>query len=396
MKKKFSVIFILLSFLMIMTFFSKPINTFALSKTETSNFELVEKSKSAYLMDSKTKTKIYSKNEDKRLPIASMCKIMTLLLTFEAIDNGFMNYDDVICVSENASSMGGSQVFLETNGNYSIKDLIKSVTVASANDASVALAEHISGSERAFVDKMNDKAEELGMNNTLFANCTGLPKPTQYSSAKDVATMFNELINHEKYYEFSTIWMDEISHPEGRVTSISNTNKLIKFYNGCDAGKTGYTSEAGHCVTASAMRDGMRLISVIISAPDGKTRFKEASDMFNYGFSNYENKIIVDENKELNDTVSVIGGKSQTVNVKPKNSLYLFNKKGEKVAVEITFEKNKNVKAPVNEGDVLGKIIVYGNDGIEINQVDVVASSSVERASYYDSINKAINNWSVL
>lgn len=396
MKKKFSVIFILLSFLMIMTFFSKPINTFALSKTETSNFELVEKSKSAYLMDSKTKTKIYSKNEDKRLPIASMCKIMTLLLTFEAIDNGFMDYDDVICVSENASSMGGSQVFLETNGNYSIKDLIKSVTVASANDASVALAEHISGSERAFVDKMNDKAEELGMNNTLFANCTGLPKPTQYSSAKDVATMFNELISHEKYYEFSTIWMDEISHPEGRVTSISNTNKLIKFYNGCDAGKTGYTSEAGHCVTASAMRDGMRLISVIISAPDGKTRFKEASDMFNYGFSNYENKIIVDENKELNDTVSVIGGKSQTVNVKPKNSLYLFNKKGEKVAVEITFEKNKNVKAPINEGDVLGKIIVYGNDGIEINQVDVVASSSVERASYYDSINKAINNWSIL
>ena len=228
------------------------ITTLNLTKNYVSAEEPI-KSKSAYLYDFNTKTEIYAHNENKRLPIASMTKIMLLDLVYENLDNGNISLDEEVTVSENASKMGGSQVFLESGFNYKIGDLIKSITVASANDASVAMAERLYGSEEECVIKMNEKANSLGLKNTQFVNCTGLPKPMQYSSAKDITLIFADLITHKTYFDYSKIWMDKIEHSKNH-TEISNTNKLVRFYDGCDGGKTGFTNEAGFCLTATAKR----------------------------------------------------------------------------------------------------------------------------------------------
>lgn len=250
--------------------------------------------KAAYLCDCDSGTEVYAKNETKRLPIASMCKIMTLLLSFEAVDEGRISYDEQITIGENASGMGGSQVFLQTNLSYSAAELMKTVAVCSANDSCVALAERIAGTESVFVDKMNKRAKELGADNTLFANCTGLPKEPQYSCAKDVSVMLRELLKHQKYFEFSKIWLEDFAHPDGRTTRITNTNKLIRFYEGCDGGKTGYTSEAGFCLAATAKRGDTRLVSVVIGSDQSQKRFSESKAMLNYAFNCYENKKILE------------------------------------------------------------------------------------------------------
>jgi D-alanyl-D-alanine carboxypeptidase (penicillin-binding protein 5/6) len=257
------------------------------------------------------------------------------------------------------------------------------------------MAEYLYGSEEVFVDKMNKKAQELGMDNTNFVNCTGLPKQGQYSTAKDVSIMFSELIKHDEYFAFSNIWMDEINHSEGRKTEISNTNKLIRFYEGCDGGKTGYTAEAGHCLAACAKRNGMRLISVVINSPDSKTRFKEVSSMFNYGFANYVNKLIIDNNKPLELSVEVDGGKKDSVLVKAERPVYLFMKKNEKRSVDIDFLPNKNIVAPLSVGDAVGEIAIYEN-GIQIDSVKIVCLEDVEKASYFDIIQDVIENWALI
>ena len=235
--------------------------------------------KAAYLCDFESGTVAYAQNETERLPIASMCKIMTLLLSFEAVDEGNLTYDELGPVSENASGMGGSQVFLGSNLSYPAEELMKSVAVCSANDSCVALAERIAGSESLFIEKMNNRARELGAENTLFANCTGLPKEPQYSCAKDVALMLRELLTHQKYYEFSKVWLEDFSHPDGRVTTMTNTNKLIRFYEGCDGGKTGFTNQAGFCLAATAKRGDMRLVSVVIGAESSDKRFESTKNL---------------------------------------------------------------------------------------------------------------------
>ena len=295
MKRNFSVFFIVLAFILSCSvFFGYTLVNKAFAEEESDDrFISAEiKSKAAMLADADSGKILFAENETACYPIASMCKIMTLLLCFESIDAGDFSLDDKIVVSDTAAGMGGSQVFLEANAEYLVGDLLKSITIASANDACVAMAERICGSEDAFVRKMNERAKELSMERTVFVNCTGLPKPDQHSCAKDVVKMFSELIKHKDYFTYSGIWMDEISHPKGRITEMSNTNKLIRFYQGCDGGKTGYTSDAGHCLCACAERNGLRLISVVISAPDSKTRFKEVSKMFDSGFANYENKFV--------------------------------------------------------------------------------------------------------
>lgn len=349
-------------------------------------------SKSAYLIEPNTGTVIYKKDELKRLPIASMTKIMTLLLCFENIENGLISYTDIITVSENASKMGGSQIFLENGGEYSVDQLIKGIVVASANDACVALAEKLYGSETLFVDAMNKKCLDLGMENTCFTNCTGLPKEGQYSCAKDVSTMFSELIKYKDYFKYSKIWMDKIEHPKDRVTEISNTNKLIRFYDGCVGGKTGYTSQAGHCVCACANRNGTTLISVIINAQDSKTRFKEASNLFNFGFSNYCSKKIVDSEKLLDFSVEISNGKTDTVGVVAERNVYVFSKKNDKRSFEFEFVKNNKVNAPIKKGDVVGKLVVLEN-GLEIDTVNVISTTNVECKNYYDYLSNCISNW---
>ena len=352
---------------------------------------LQTRAKSAYLMDFDTKTPIYAQKERERLPIASMCKIMTLLLSFEAIDNGALDLKEEVFVSERAASMGGSQVFLEANAKYPVSELIKSIVVCSANDSCVAMAEKIAGSEELFVERMNEKAKQLGATDTLFANCTGLPKDPQYSSAKDVALMLEALLNHKEYFDFGKVWMDKFMHSKGRYTEISNTNKLVRFYDGCDGGKTGFTNEAGFCLAATAKRGDMRIISVVIGEETSANRFEDVKTMFDYAFANYTRSTIVDASQSLSQTALVSGGKVEEVSVYPERSAYAFMRKGDKA--NITIDKRLNsVKAPVEKGEKVGELVIY-QDGVEKERMDLLAGEEVKAATVMDRLKKIARKW---
>lgn len=282
------------------------------------NNEISTSAKSAYLMDFDTGTVIYKQNENEKLQIASMVKIMTSLLCFEAIERGEFKLTDEIEVSPESAAMGGSQIFLDAHSKHKASDLIKAIVVASANDSAHAMAEKIGGSEAGFVKLMNKRAKELGMQNTLFCNCTGLPAVNQYSTAKDVSIMLRSLLEHKYYYEFCGIWLEDYKHPDGRLTTMTNTNKLIRFYKGCDSGKTGFTSEAKFCLSASAKRNDMRVIATVIGEPNSKTRFKDISDMFNYAFGSYENKILYPAQQVLEQKIEIKNGRKASLDIVPK------------------------------------------------------------------------------
>ncbi len=376
------------------------ISTFSAVKAETMheiravtsvNEELQLRAKSAYLMDYATKTVMYAHNEEAHLPIASMCKIMTLLLSFEALEKGVIALDEEICVSERAASMGGSQVFLEANAKYPVKELIKSIVVCSANDSCVAMAERVAGSESVFVQRMNEKAKELGANDTLFANCTGLPKDPQYSCAKDVAVMLKALLKHELYFDFGKVWMDKFSHPEGRYTEITNTNKLVRFYDGCDGGKTGFTNEAGFCLAATAKRGNMRVISVVIGEETSANRFADVRTTFDYAFANYEAATVVPADTPLEQTVAVKGGKDACVSVRPEREAYVFTKRGEKANVSVQIQAAP-LKAPFEKDCNAGELIVF-KEGVEIDRIPLLTCEGVEKANVFDRWKEIARDW---
>ncbi len=317
---------------------------------------------------------------DKR-PIASMTKIMTLLCIYDAIEQGKVSLDDDVLVSSNASSMGGSQVFLDANTTHKASQLIKSIIVCSANDSCVAMAEHISGSVEAFVSGMNNKASEMGLVATLFANCTGLPEASQYSCALDVANMMRQLVKYPHYTQCANIWMEDYVHPDGRVTGMTNTNKLVKYYNGCDGGKTGFTNEAMHCLSATAKRGDTRLFAVIIGGSDSKTRFAEVSSMLNFGFANYESKVMIDSNTVL-DSIAVIGGKVDSVMPVVEKQLVAFGARG-CINCELVLEYDSELVAPIACGDIVGRASIV-KDGQVIDSSSLLASSSVEAKSFWD------------
>lgn len=348
-------------------------------------------SKSACLMDYASGEVLFEKNSHDSMPIASMVKMMTILLTVEEIENNQLALTDIVTTTENAAGMGGSQVFLDPYVNYSVEDLLKSVIVASANDASVALAEHISGSEQAFVKRMNKRASELGMNDTNYVNCTGLPAPEGFSSSFDSALILKQLAGHDLYHKYSTIWMDEITHPSGRKTGLTNTNRLIRYYNGCDGGKTGSTNEAGCCLAATAKRDDMRLISVIIGAKDSQTRFNEASQLFNYGFANFENMLLVDANQELS-CLPVSKGKVESASLYANESFSALLKKGEENPYAVQMQMPSKIKAPLKAGQSAGKIVISKN-GVIVKEIDMVSHENIEKMSYLDSLKKVCENW---
>ncbi|MDR3264277.1 MAG: D-alanyl-D-alanine carboxypeptidase [Clostridiales bacterium] len=352
------------------------------------NFE----SKSAYLADFNTGTELFERNADQKLTIASMVKIMTLLLSFEAIDAGQISMDTEIQVSENASGMGGSQVFLDAASVHPVRNLLKAITVCSANDASVAMAETVSGSEEIFVSKMNDRAKSLGMDNTVFANATGLPKDGQYSTARDVSKMYRELLKHKEYYEFTKVWLEDYIHPDGRKTEMTNTNKLIRFYKGCDAGKTGFTSESKYCLSASAVNNGMRVISVVMCADTSPKRFEDAKKLFNYAFANYENKKLVLKDAEISNTVKVKGGKNDTVRIAPSDDIYVLNKKGSGTKYTVEYELPEEIKAKIQKGQTIGKVTVK-KDGETIDGCVAVALDDIAKANLLDNIKKIISKW---
>lgn len=348
-------------------------------------------SKSACLVDFDSGDVLYEKDATTHLPVASMVKMMTILLTLEEYEKGNLNDETMISTTENASSMGGSQVFIDPYVEYTAKDMLKSVIMASANDASVALAEHISGSEENFVVKMNERAKELGMNDTNYVNCTGLPAPEQYSCAKDSACVLKEVAKFDKYHEFSTIWMDELVHPSGRKTELVNTNRLVRYYEGCDGGKTGSTNEAGCCLTATAKRNNMRLISVVIGAKNSQTRFNECSKLFNYGFANFESRKILDCQKAI-EILPVGKGKINEVEIFSAEDFAVTTRKGQESDIEVTYSLPEKVSAPTKSGQVIGKAIL-SKDGNLIKEIDVIVKTDIDKLSFKDCLDRVASAW---
>lgn len=345
--------------------------------------------KSAILMDYNTKTIIYEKDKDKKLPIASMVKLMTIYITFQNIESGKITYEQEFTSSEHASGMGGSQVFIDPYVNYSVKDLLRSVIMASANDASVVLAEGISGSESEFVNLMNETAKNLGMNNTLYVNSTGLPAPEQYSTAYDCALLLSNLLKYDDYHKFSTVWMDYLTHPSGRKTELVNTNKLVRYYDGCDGGKTGSTSEAGYCLSSSVKRNNMRLISVVIGSSTGKDRFKESTNLFNFGFANYENKQLVNKNVVFKE-IETKRCKEKIARVVSVEDFYAFDKKGNKSSYDISVELPEILGA-TKVGEIIGQVII-SKEGNVIKTIGLTVLEDINSLSFMDNFKEVISN----
>lgn len=342
-------------------------------------------SPSAILCEASTGQVIFEKNADERRPVASVNKVMTILLTLEAVDEGRVSLEDQVTVSPRAASMGGSQAFLDAGERYKLSELLKTVIVASANDSAVALAEHLAGTEESFVRLMNMRAEELGLTNTHYANCTGLPAQEHYTTARDVAKLSAQLDLHPIYYRYSTIWMDEIKHRGGRVTSLTNTNRLIRFYPGCDGYKTGSTNEARYCVSATAKKEGMRLIAVVLGTPAGQTRFDEARAMLEYGFANVQLVTPIAQRQALDMTVPVRLGGRDEVSVLSGGTCSLLERRGEKNALSLEAALVEKVNAPVYAGDVLGEIRVKRGDEV-VAVVPAVAGEDVQLPGMVDAL----------
>lgn len=352
---------------------------------------LGKNAKSCVLADAETGEIVYQKNSTAKLPIASMTKIMTLLVVYDNINAGKLSLNDDITVSATAAGMGGSQAFLDANSVHKASDLIKTIVIASANDSCVALAEHISGSKEGFVNEMNKKARSIGLVATNFVNCTGLPALNQYSCAVDCVKMFSELIKqNNNYFDYSKIWMEDYKHPDGSITQLTNTNKLVRFFNGCDGGKTGYTDEAGHCLCATAAKGETRLIACVLGEPDSKTRFAEVSQMLNYGFANYFNKIMLSRNDAI--SVEIKGGKKDLILAKPKENLSVFLSKSEDIEVyKVVTQIDKKI-APIVKGEIIGTAFLVKENQI-VSKTYLYSAEDVSRKTYIDTLQDIAENW---
>ncbi len=350
-------------------------------------------SPSAILVEASTGTVLYEHNSHEHRPIASMVKIMTLCLAFDSVEKGELDISEEITVSENASSMGGSQAFLDAHASYKTEELLKSIIIASANDACVAIAERIAGSVDGFVKLMNEKAAALGMADTNFVNCTGLPAPNQYSCAYDASLMFGELIKHKEYFDYSKIWMFDLEHPSGRKTMLSNTNKLVRAYEGCDGGKTGFTNEAMYCLSATAERNGMRLISVITGAQTSKGRNAEICKLFDYGFANYETKQVIFKGVPLDENFSCPNSKEKTCRISARTDEFYLVERGK--AGELTYKKEfyDGMKLPIPAGTSIGKISVHTADGSAIATSELVTETDLNERGYLDILKEFAEKW---
>lgn len=335
------------------------------------------RAKSCILMEAKTGKILYEDNADEKAAPASITKIMSLVLIMEALDNGRLTLDTVVTASEHACSMGGSQIWLEPGEQMTVNELLKAAVIASANDATVALAEAVSGSEETFVDEMNKKAKSLGMNSTTFINCTGLDVEGHVTTAHDVALMSRELIGHELIKQYSTVWMDSLRNGESELV---NTNKLVRFYEGCTGLKTGTTSKAGYCLSATAKRNGMELVAVVMDGQTSGDRFEGAKKLLNYGFANYTFSSL-EADLEENLSVAVKNGAESTVMVRAGEKLDLLLKRSEdgKITQEIHLEPE--IIAPVKAGQKVGTVS-FLLDGKELGSVDIVTENEVPKLNF--------------
>lgn len=348
------------------------------------------KAKSALLIDYHSGKVLFEKNATDRLPIASMTKLASLAVIFDALDKGVIKKNDDVIVSETAAAVGGSSAFLDAGSSYKVSELIKSIVVASANDSTVALAEFVAGTEELFVSRMNKFARDLNLNDTNFENSTGLPTENHYSSAFDIAHIYKTMCNNELYKKYAKIWMDDFIHPTGRKTGLVNTNRLVKTYDGLEGGKTGYTDSARFCLTASASRGGLRLIGVIIGADDSKTRFAEMTKLFNFGFANYENKCVV--NSEVPTTITKFKFSKDKVSVYPEKDSFILLEKGSTETYTTDYELDE-LKAPLKSGSVVGKMFVFDKDNMVVDEIKLVIKTDVKQVGVKETIRKLVKIW---
>ncbi len=362
------------------------------NQTETSTLDdgLLNDGKSAILIEASTGKILYEKNSHERYAPASMTKIMSMILIMEAIEKGKLKWNDVLVTSEYASSMGGSQIFLQPNEKMSVKDLFKAVAIGSANDATVVFAETIAGTEEKFVSKMNDKAKKLGLKDTNFKNAVGLDEANHYSSAYDMSIMAKELVKHEKIFDFTTVYEDYLRQNTDNKFWLVNTNKLIKTYEGADGLKTGYTKEAGYCLTATAKKNDMRLIATIMGASDSKKRNSNMATLLDYGYNSYEIQVEVKKGETVSKK-NITKAKDQIVEIVPKNDASVLIEKGEEnknLNYEIDLGK---IKLPIKSGDKVG--ILKLKDGNKVvSTVDLTVKKDVQKASILQLYKRSIKS----
>ena len=334
--------------------------------------------KACVLIEQSTGKVLREMNADEKLPIASVTKIMTMLLIMEEINSGNLKYDDMVSVSENAMSYGGSTMFLEQGELLPVKDMLKGIAVASANDGCVAMAEHISGSESAFVDKMNKRAKELGMENTNFMNTNGLDEENHYSSARDVALMSRQLLEYPEITEYTSIWTDQLR--DGKF-ELANTNKLIRFYSGANGLKTGSTSQALCCLSASAKREDMQLIAVVLGSPTSAKRFSSAKALLDYGFASYRINRLTQRDEEISEC-DVINGTRNTVKAVAKEEKCLLEEKNNTQEIEKRVYMDNDITAPVKKGDVIGRLDFVTGEKV-LDKVELVAAEDVTKKNIF-------------
>lgn len=356
-----------------------------LVKAET----LAVNAKSAIMIEESTGQVLFENNADEKRAPASMTKVMTLLLIMEHVENGKIKLTDMVPISENASSMGGSQVFLEAGTEMTVDELIKAICIASGNDAAVAMAEYIAGSEENFVKMMNNRAKELGMNNTNYQNPHGLDSENHYTSARDMAVVAKELVKHQKILEYSSTYEEYLKKPDGTSTWMVNTNKLIRYYSGLDGLKTGFTETAGYCLTATALKNDMRLITVVMGEESSEVRNKETVELLNYGFANYKKNTIVTTKTNLG-TIQIKNGKKEYVNIKLKEDAadLTSNQSESKYDQKINL---KEVKAPLKIGEVVGTLDLY-KDGKKINTFEITVTENIAKANMWDYYKRNIKS----
>ncbi|WP_445321740.1 D-alanyl-D-alanine carboxypeptidase family protein [Oceanobacillus sp. FSL W7-1309] len=384
--------FLRLITIMMVIAFAVPVSAFAEennSEEENNGLALAPDAKSAILLEQDTGEILFDKNAHEKLPPASMTKIMTLLLIMEALDKGNLQKDEMIRVSERAASMGGSQIFLEAGEEMSVNDLLKGVAIASGNDASVALAERLAGSEEAFVKKMNERAKELKLENTHFQNSTGLPADNHYSTSYDMAMIANELLKYEAITDYTSVYEDYLRKGQDNEFWLVNTNKLVRFYPDVDGLKTGYTSEAKYCLTATAKRDDMRVIAVVMGAESPKERNTMVSGLLDYAFNQFETNKLFDRDEKITD-IHLLKSKQKNVDIVTKQAISTLHKKGEEekdIQTEVKLQDTWNL--PVKRGDEVGKL--YVKDGEQVlYEIPLTVEEDIEKTTYFSLLKRTV------
>lgn len=387
MKKYFVSIFSIFLVAIMLININSNIHVFAQSQFE-------DMTARSYIVMDGSGNVLLENNPNEKMEVASICKLMTTLITLEHLDSGNLQLDDKVVASAYACSAEGSQAFLDSGSEYTIRDLLKSVIVASANDSAIVLAESIGGSESNFVNMMNDKAKDLGMTNTLYANSTGLPASNQYSTAYDTALLLNVVSNYDIYKEDCKIWMDKLVHPSGRTTELVNTNRLIKYYPNCITGKTGFTDEAGYCLSSTAEKNNLHLTCVVLGCDTMANRFTESMELYNFAFANFTSEKIIDKSTIIENNIKINRGKEDKIDVSAMYDYYITKSRNDKSNYAIEYEMVDSINAPVQINDVVG-VVRIKKDGNVTKEIPLVATNEINKQNFKDIFGKVVDNFAL-